>query len=86
MSRFFATGSDSESDTSTEEEQVQRAPAAAFTVSFWHWSLIAIRVECRPANRQIINVYSLAMRKKKRSVLLDQQRRRDTKRSQISSS
>ncbi|XP_011495404.1 PREDICTED: eukaryotic translation initiation factor 3 subunit C [Ceratosolen solmsi marchali] len=33
MSRFFATGSDSESDTSIEEEQVQRAPAAAFTFS-----------------------------------------------------
>ena len=33
MSRFFATGSDSESDTSSEEELVQRAPAAAFTVS-----------------------------------------------------
>ncbi|CAB0034260.1 unnamed protein product [Trichogramma brassicae] len=31
MSRFFATGSDSESDTSSEEEQIQRAPAAAFT-------------------------------------------------------
>ncbi|XP_023319384.1 eukaryotic translation initiation factor 3 subunit C-like [Trichogramma pretiosum] len=33
MSRFFATGSDSESDTSSEEEQIQRAPAAAFTFS-----------------------------------------------------
>ncbi|XP_058800849.1 eukaryotic translation initiation factor 3 subunit C [Phymastichus coffea] len=33
MSRFFATGSDSESETSSEEEQVQRAPAAAFTYS-----------------------------------------------------
>ncbi|XP_066583965.1 eukaryotic translation initiation factor 3 subunit C [Prorops nasuta] len=33
MSRFFATGSDSESDTASEEEQVQRAPATAFTFS-----------------------------------------------------
>ncbi|CAB0039637.1 unnamed protein product [Trichogramma brassicae] len=33
MSRFFATGSDSESDTSSKEEQIQRAPAAAFTYS-----------------------------------------------------
>jgi hypothetical protein len=32
MSRFFATGSDSESDSASEEEQVQRAPATAFTV------------------------------------------------------
>jgi len=33
MSRFFATGSDSESDSASEEEQVQRAPTTAFTVS-----------------------------------------------------
>lgn len=33
MSRFFATGSDSESDSASEEEQVPRAPATAFTVS-----------------------------------------------------
>lgn len=32
MSRFFATGTDSESDSSSEEEQIQRAPATAFTV------------------------------------------------------
>lgn len=32
MSRFFATGSDSESDTSSEEEQVIRQPTANFTV------------------------------------------------------
>lgn len=32
MSRFFATGSDSESDSASEEEQVPRAPATAFTV------------------------------------------------------
>lgn len=33
MSRFFATGSDSESDSASEEEQVQRAPTTAFTVN-----------------------------------------------------
>lgn len=33
MSRFFATGSDSESETSSEEEQVVRAPVATFTFS-----------------------------------------------------
>lgn len=33
MSRFFATGSDSESDSASEEEQVPKAPATAFTVS-----------------------------------------------------
>ncbi|XP_043271641.1 eukaryotic translation initiation factor 3 subunit C [Venturia canescens] len=33
MSRFFATGSDSESDSSSEEEQIPRAPAAAYTFS-----------------------------------------------------
>ncbi|OAD60074.1 Eukaryotic translation initiation factor 3 subunit C [Eufriesea mexicana] len=33
MSRFFATGSDSESDSASEEEQVQRAPTTAFTFS-----------------------------------------------------
>lgn len=33
MSRFFATGSDSESDTSSEEEQVIRQPTANFTFS-----------------------------------------------------
>lgn len=33
MSRFFATGSDSESDSASEEEQVAKAPATAFTVS-----------------------------------------------------
>lgn len=33
MSRFFATGSDSESDSAPEEEQIQRAPTAAFTFS-----------------------------------------------------
>lgn len=36
MSRFFATGgSDSESDSSSEEEQIAHRPtAAAYTVSF----------------------------------------------------
>ena len=33
MSRFFATGSDSDSDTSSEEEQIIRQPTAAFTFS-----------------------------------------------------
>lgn len=33
MSRFFATGSDSESESSSEEEQVIRQPAAVFTFS-----------------------------------------------------
>lgn len=34
MSRFFATGSDSESESSSEEEQIVHRPAAAtFTVS-----------------------------------------------------
>ncbi|XP_034827516.1 eukaryotic translation initiation factor 3 subunit C [Maniola hyperantus] len=33
MSRFFATGTDSESDSSSEEEQVVRAPAAVYTFS-----------------------------------------------------
>ncbi|XP_017794023.1 PREDICTED: eukaryotic translation initiation factor 3 subunit C isoform X2 [Habropoda laboriosa] len=33
MSRFFATGSDSESDSASEEEQIQRAPTTAFTFS-----------------------------------------------------
>ncbi|KAG7197132.1 hypothetical protein KM043_007219 [Ampulex compressa] len=33
MSRFFATGSDSESDSAPEIEQVQRAPTTAFTFS-----------------------------------------------------
>lgn len=33
MSRFFATGSDSESESSSEEEQVIRQPTTAFTVS-----------------------------------------------------
>lgn len=41
MSRFFATGSDSESDTSSEEEQVIRQPTANFTVSTF---LISITV------------------------------------------
>lgn len=36
MSRFFATGTDSESDSSSEEEQIQRAPAATFTVSHFY--------------------------------------------------
>jgi len=36
MSRFFATGSDSESDTSSEEEQVIRQPTANFTVCNFH--------------------------------------------------
>lgn len=36
MSRFFATGSDSESDTSSEEEQVIRQPTANFTVRNFH--------------------------------------------------
>lgn len=34
MSRFFATGSDSESESSSEEEQVIRQPVAAFSVSY----------------------------------------------------
>lgn len=34
MSRFFATGTDSESESSSEEEQVVRAPAPVYTVSF----------------------------------------------------
>lgn len=33
MSRFFANGSDSESDSTSEEEQVQRVPTTAFTVN-----------------------------------------------------
>lgn len=33
MSRFFATGSDSESESSSEEEQVVRQPVAAFSFS-----------------------------------------------------
>nr|CAD7206006.1 unnamed protein product [Timema douglasi] len=33
MSRFFATGSDSESESSSEEEQLPRQPTAAFTFS-----------------------------------------------------
>ncbi|XP_076684693.1 eukaryotic translation initiation factor 3 subunit C isoform X1 [Andrena cerasifolii] len=33
MSRFFATGSDSESDSAPEEEQIQRPPTTAFTFS-----------------------------------------------------
>lgn len=33
MSKFFTTGTDSESDSSSEEETVQRAPAAAYTFS-----------------------------------------------------
>lgn len=33
MSRFFATGSDSESESSSEEEQVVRQPTNTFTVS-----------------------------------------------------
>ena len=41
MSRFFATGSDSESDSASEEEQVQRAPTTAFTV---HLSVISISI------------------------------------------
>lgn len=33
MSRFFATASDSETETSSEDEQVPRQPTAAYTVS-----------------------------------------------------
>ncbi|XP_063219969.1 eukaryotic translation initiation factor 3 subunit C [Bacillus rossius redtenbacheri] len=33
MSRFFATGSDSETESSSEEETIQRQPVAAFTLS-----------------------------------------------------
>lgn len=33
MSRFFATGSDSEPESSSSEEPVQRQPASAFTVN-----------------------------------------------------
>lgn len=32
MSRFFATGTDSESESSSEEEQIVRAPAPVYTV------------------------------------------------------
>ena len=40
MSRFFATRSDSESDSSSEEEQLQRAPTAAYTVCILLFSLL----------------------------------------------
>lgn len=37
MSRFFATASDSESESSSEDEQIQRPAAAVFTVRIYFW-------------------------------------------------
>lgn len=42
MSRFFATGTDSESESSSEDEPVVRAPAPVYTVSINHMVLIVV--------------------------------------------
>lgn len=73
MSRFFATGgSDSESESSSEEEQVINRPAAAtFTVM----QNRVVFLYCHRANSFNSIVYSLAMKRKKLSVWFDQQKK-----------
>lgn len=79
MSRFFATGSDSESESSSEEEQVVRQPVAAFSVS--HQVIVEYSPVCSSSylDKLISSVYSSATMKKTPNELYDRPERNDLK-------
>lgn len=83
MSRFFATGSDSESETSSEEDQVPRAPAQTFTVNNQHFSKSFIAFDCDDILMVIFYGYSTVTMKKMLSVWLGPQKKRGMKSLQI---